>query len=350
MLARQLGRVGGQMELTADAPVLPRFFAYLGTFIWLGGERVTTISDAIAMFLQARTGLVSQKTLRTNKSYLHSLADWLDGKRDLSTVTLQHLRAWRASLFAKDPSPRPKRTRPRVGGKLSVHTIHGMVRTVRTFFSWLAREGILETNVAARLELPPLPKGPPKNIAESDFWKLLDAARASARDTALLWFLRDTGCRLGGATHLKLRDLDVDGGTAVVWEKGRGGHGIARAVFLKPRAVAAVCAWLAVRPATCDLDGVPVTDAVFVSERHPHRALSERGIQALLKRLAKEAGVSGVSNPHSFRHGLAKRMLVNGASLGAVSQILGHSSIKTTNDSYGVFVTDELQAQHARFA
>lgn len=335
------------MELTPDASPLPRFLL----LIWLGGiGRVTTISDAVSMFLQARTGIVSKKTLRTNASYLKSLLDWLDGKRDLTTVTLQHLRAWRASLFAIAPPPYRKQTRPRTDGKLSVHTVHGMVRTVRQLFKWLCDEGVLETNPAARLELPPLPKGPPKNISESDALKLLDAARASARDTAILWFLIDTGCRLAGVTRVKLRDLDLAHGTAVVWEKGRGGLGLARAVFLKDRAVEALRVWLAVRPATCDLDGKPVTEAVFVSERHPHRALSERGMQALLKRLSKAAGVSGVSNAHSFRHGLAKRMLVNGASLGVVSRILGHSSIKTTNDSYGVFVQDELREQHARFA
>ena len=309
-----------------------------------------TLASAVQLFLSARIGIVSAKTLRINRTYLASLVNFWEADRMLDTLTLQHLRTWRASLFARDRKYGAGTVRPAEQGKLSVHTVHGMVRTVKQFFRWVCDEGLLKENLAARLELPPLPKGPPKHIASGDAMRMFEAARDSARDTALLHFLFDTGCRLGGAARLKLRELDLEAGRAIVWEKGRGGKGIARAVFLKPFAVAALRAWLDVRPAARGLDGKPVTDAVFVSDRHPHRGLSERGVYAVVRRLAKRAGIDGTTNPHAWRHGFAKRFLENGGSLGALSQLLGHSGVKVTHESYGVFVSRELQELHARYA
>ena len=312
---------------------------------------MTTLVCAISTFLEARIGIVANKTAQINKGYLRSLVDFFGEEQALETLTLNHLRTWRAWLFQRETKYASDSTfRPLERGKLSVHTIHGMVRTCRQFFKWNHDEGFLPTNPAARLELPPLPQGPPKHITAESVLKMFAAARSSVRDTALLWFLHDTACRLGGAASLQLSELDVERGTATVWEKGRGGKKKARPVFLKPLAREALCAWLAVRPVTRGLDGKPLTNAVFVSERHPHDVLTEGAVYARVKTIAKAAGVFDSANPQAWRHGFAKRFLWNGGSLGALSQILGHSDIKVTHESYAVWVDRELQEQHARFA
>lgn len=315
---------------------------------------MTTLTDAISTFLGARIGIVSPKTARINAQYLNSLTEFFGPAQLLETLTLNHLRAWRAWLFQRETKYASAATsRPKETGALSVYTIHGHVRTCRQFFKWLHAEEFLAANPSARLELPPLPKEPPKNIADADIEKMLKAAhksaRTKARDVALIWFLRDTGCRLGGAATACLRDLDLENGVVIVREKGRGGQHVARATFLNGKAIEALRVWLAVRPEARRLDGSPVTNALFVNLRHPHGALTPGAIYRRIKSLAKGAGVFVHSNPHAFRHGLARRMLEHGAPLGAVSRILGHSDIKVTDMFYGVYENAELKTAHARW-
>ena len=70
----------------------------------------------------------------------------------------------------------------------------------------------------------------------------------------------------------------------------------------------------------------------------------------MLKRLAKRAGVNGRFNPHAFRHGWARGALKNGADLGTVSQILGHSSIQVTAEFYARWADEELAQRHQKFS
>lgn len=312
---------------------------------------MTTLTCAITQFLDSRIGIVSVKTARINKGYLRSLVEFFGEEQMVETLTVHHLRTWRAWLFERECKYVSETTwRPEEKGPLSVYTIHGMVRTCRQFFRWLHAEEILATNPAQRLELPPLPKEPPKAISDEDIQKMLDAARVSARDVALIWFLRDTGCRLGGAATARLQDLDLERGIVLVREKGRGGQHVARAAFLNVDAVKAMRVWLDERPSALHLDGSPVTDAIFVNSRYPFTALTTGAIYRRIKDIAKAAGVYDHSNPHAFRHGLARRMLQNGAPLGLVSRVLGHSDIKVTDQFYGVYVSRELKEGHARYA
>lgn len=345
---------------TARAP--SRSSAPSSFYILFFGGTVTTLTCAITRFLDSRIGIVSVKTARINKGYLRSLVEFFGEEQMVETLTVHHLRTWRAWLFEREckyvsvGNDGTKRTwRPEEKGPLSVHTIHGMVRTCRQFFRWLHTEEILATNPAQRLELPPLPKEPPKAISDTDIAKMLDVARAStslsmARDVALIWFLRDTGCRLGGAATARLSDLDLDTGTVIVREKGRGGQHVARAAFLNVDAVKAMRVWLAERPCALQLDGSPLTDAIFVNSRYPFTALTTGAIYRRIKDIAQAAGVYDHSNPHAFRHGLARRMLQNGAPLGAVSRILGHADIRTTDTFYGVYLVDELKKAHEKYA
>ena len=199
---------------------------------------MTTLSDAINLFLDSRIGIVGAKTMRINRGYLRSLTDFFGKEQAVEALTLNHLRTWRANLFRRETKYASESTwRPEETGALSVHTIHGMVRTCRQFFRWLHTEGILTANPAQRLELPPLPKEPPKAISDANIQKMLDVARLSARDVALIWFLRDTGCRLGGAATARLQDLDLEQGVVIVRATGRGGQHVARAAFLNADAV-----------------------------------------------------------------------------------------------------------------
>lgn len=301
------------------------------------------LSDAVEVYVQSRHGLVSAKT-ETN--YRHSLAVLLAFLHDpeVETVTLDHLRAFRSDLFDRRERYASGSPRPRKSGGLSVWSIATHIRIARLLFRWLQVEGHLATNPAARLQIPDVGNEPPKGIAEGDLVKMFDAAKSSPRDYALLLFLADTGCRIGGVVGLTLSDLDLDERCALVREKGKHGRKRVRAVFFNSPTAEALDVWLQARAA---LPGASRTDRVFIGHKGP---LTANGVYQMVERVGEMAGVEGRCNPHSFRHGLARALLERGLDMGRVSRILGHTDVRITARFYGVFSQKELAEAHARYS
>lgn len=278
----------------------------------------------------------------TRKLYTYTLASLLDSLDNIpiKTITTDMLRGWRISL----ESSRSRSTRNR-GQKLSVYTVHRSVRVVKQFFKWLTAEGHLDTSPAARLEFPRLPKGePPKAISDADLERMIETARTEAetgerdalRDYALLRFLAETGCRAGGLVGVRFEDMDLDGCSAIVREKGER----SRSVSFGPETAKALRCWLVVRSRRKG------GDIVFTGKRGP---LSVSGVYRILERLAERALVVGRHNPHAFRHALARRLLQNKADLGTVAEILGHADVGTTHKFYARWSSGELKARHKEF-
>jgi len=278
-------------------------------------------------------GAKAETTRRWYERRLNSLVEFL-GDVEVGSVDTCALRRWRADLQDKQARYTTHPTRGVVEGGLSPWTLHGYCRAARRLFRWLCEEGVLSNNPALRLELPKLPKVGCKGIADDDLARMMQAARASPRDLALVFFLASTACRCAGAAGLRVGDLMLKRGRAIVREKGER----ERVVYLAPAAVEAMEAWLKVRPKGRG-------DAVFVGLKG---GLRTSGIYQVLKRLAKAAGVVAGWNPHNWRHGAARRMLMDGASLAHVSQLLGHSSVDVTNAHYGIFADKELKRAHSR--
>jgi len=288
-------------------------------------------SKAIADFLLSYRGSRSPQTIVWYERRLSALVSFV-GDVDVATITIDDLRRWRAALCDRptryEDHPSGRRAEP---GGLSPHTLHGYVRAARHFFKWLEEEKSISANPARRLELPRLPRGIVKGVAQEDLRRILEAARRSGpRDHALAWFLYSTACRVAGAVNLRLDDLHLDRGLAYVHEK----FSKTRAVFLLPEAVEAMRAWLEIRPALDD-------DHVFVGQRGP---LKPSGLYQVMKRLAKGAGVRSGWNPHNWRHRRIRDLQANGMPLGVLSQYAGHASVDVTADVYGTLSEVELQA------
>ncbi len=317
--------------------------------------------QAVELFLAAREHVVASQTLRNNKIYLRYLQDFFPAA-ELAAVTLLDLRRWRASLFEKNVKYENANVRAPVRAPLSRYTIRGIVETCRQFFNWCVNEGLLDASPAKRLEIPSVPAGPPRAVNDVDLEKLLDAARDTrgtfrrARNVALVLFLRDTGCRIGGASSLRVEHLDLPRKRALVKEKGRGG-GKVRAVFFKDETACALQEWLALHPGiqprrAAKRKGIPprAGEFVFVSERYPYGPLSTQSLYCVFKQLKKKAGVRGRTNPHGLRHRRAKTLLQNGAPLGLVSRLLGHADVRTTDKFYGIYADEELRDGYDKYA
>lgn len=215
------------------------------------------------------------------------------------------------------------------------------VRSFKRLFKWLHDEGLIPVNPALRIKQPKPPRGEPKAYNLDDLERLLEVTAgedpASRRNRAIILFLADTGCRVAGLAGLRITDLDMSKRIATVTEKGSK----TRKVPFSDPTRAALAAWLAIRP----------TDTPYVCarvDRSNTTHLETEGIRKLLRRLAKRAGIEGPVNPHSFRHGFAREYLLSGGDLATLADLLGHSDVQVTWQSYAIFRTSELQAKHDR--
>ena len=197
---------------------------------------------------------------------------------------------------------------------------------VRGFFTWLAHEGAIAENPAARLTPPKVWKTLPKVLDGSDVVRLIEAPDRveprGARDAAMLEVLYATGLRASELVGLKVGDLRLDAGYLRCVGKGRK----ERVVPLGAEANAALAAYLASGRDT--LLAGKRSDSVFVSRSG--RPLTRQGFWKLIKAHGRRAGIRGTLSPHVVRHSFATHLLENGADLRVVQMLLGHADISTT--------------------
>lgn len=280
---------------------------------------------------------LSPFTVRWYRQYIGRLISYFND-RDLDDLSSADLREFVADLRTNPKKYERHQWRKPVNANLSPSTVYGYVGAIKAFFNWLETNEYIsaQRNIARRLKKPKLPKVPPKASSDDDLRAILKAARECSthpkRDYALILFLASTGCRIRGLINLRLPDLELDKRRALVTEKGDK----TRKVFLVPEAKAALKDWLAERP-----EG---TDFVFVSQHN--KPFSPFGVRQIFKRLKAKAGVTGPVNPHSHRHGFAKRFIKSGGSLGVCSDLMGHSDVNVTKRFYSVFTDDELKHEY----
>ena len=285
------------------------------------------LSEAAEIFYISMATVRAPATIDWYQKKIESLISFL-GDPDAGTVDQLALERFRASL------DRPTHAAGR-SGNVSKYTIHGYVRAVRRFFSFLRYRRIIKENPAEFLEKPRLPKQPRKGITPDDAEKMLKIAEEeSRRDYAMLLFFRDTGCRAGGVYTLLSSDLDIDHNVAIVHEKGDK----ERAVFFTAETALALARYKLWR------DNPENHPQFFLSEDAHRRPLSYKGIYQIFRRLALKAGVGGNYSPHQWRHAAVRSWLKAGMNLKSASEIAGHSSEKVTGDIYGTLNEEELHA------
>lgn len=291
------------------------------------------LSAAVECFLTWKRGADKASTVKWYTAMLKTLLDACPDAL-VEAVTPEMLDAWRAALAGRERyAGTPSRLKSNRG--LSVYSLHGHIRAVRTFFKFCQRRGYIVVNPALDLRCPRLPAEPPKHITDDDVDRLLVAAGDNLRDYALVLVLASTGCRVGGLAGLERSAVDLKTGVIECFEK----FDCVNAYYLSEQPLDVLRRWMAV------CEGVAVFPNVRTGE-----ALTENGIYQVLKRLAEKAGIAGRWNPHSFRHRKARELLENGASLEIVAEILHHKDISTTARNYGRWTKREVQEKHKRFS
>ena len=194
--------------------------------------------------------------------------------------------------------------------------------TLRTFFRYLCREGILDRNPARSLLSPRLEKRVPTYLDERDVSLLIEMPGegfAAARGRAILELLYATGIRCSELVGLDLAEIDRSSRMIRVLGKGRK----ERIVPFGGRAGAAIDAYLPLRN-----QARPRTDALFVNARGSR--LSDRSVRLLVRQRMHAAALARRVSPHTLRHSFATHLLERGADLRAIQELLGHASLSTT--------------------
>ena len=216
-------------------------------------------------------------------------------------------------------------------------TVNRRLSAVRSFYSWLVREGVIESNPAAVVSSPKLPKPLPHVLSQEDVEKLLKCADAStpagALDAALVELLYASGARIGEVASLDVDRIDFSDKSVRLFGKGSK----ERIVPLYPAALRALDAYLAhARPVLlanhkgglAAEEAADAQRALFINARGAR--MSERSLRAHFEKLLARAGLAGMATPHTMRHTFATEVLDGGADLRSVQEMLGHASLSTT--------------------
>lgn len=296
------------------------------------------LSQGLELFITASIGARrSDCTIKWYRQYIGRLIVETNDS-EIGEITKEQLRVFFAGLSGAVVKWQNHKYRKPVAASLSSATIRGYWQAVRAFFNWLEENEYImpQQNIARRLARPKQPKREPKAIALEDVQAMLEAAKSKGeqckRDYALLSFFFDSGCRIGGVVSLTLENLKLSERYAIVTEKGEK----TRPVFFTELTQSALNEWLACRPS-----GV---NHVFVTEEG--KKFSECGIRQVFRRTKKRAGVIGRVNPHAWRHAFARNYLQGGGDLATLSDLMGHTDVKVTRDTYAVFTQAELQKKY----
>jgi integrase/recombinase XerC len=217
------------------------------------------------------------------------------------------LRSFLASLYARG---------------LSKTSTARKLATLRTFFRFLCREGLLARNPARPLLSPRLERRIPTHLSESDVSRILDSGfeqEPDLRTRAILELLYGAGLRCGELIRLDLGDIDLQARLLRVLGKGAK----ERIVPYGQRAAEALGLYLPWRRALC-----PPTDALLVNLRGGR--LTDRSVRSIVRRRIRQVALSARVTPHTLRHAFATHLLERGADLRAIQELLGHASLSTT--------------------
>ncbi len=194
---------------------------------------------------------------------------------------------------------------------------------LRSFYRFLCREGQMEHNPAISVPTPRLEKRLPTFLDEQQVARLMETPVGQkwlpTRDRALLETLYSTGIRVSELVGMNLEDLDEISGTLLVRGKGKK----ERLCPIGEVAMKAIRAYMAKRPKK-----LQVPYAIFVSQKGTR--LTVRQVDRLLQRYIKVGNLPSSISPHSLRHSYATHLLERGADLRSVQELLGHSSLSTT--------------------
>jgi integrase/recombinase XerD len=214
----------------------------------------------------------------------------------------------------------------RVGDGAKPRTTARLLSSLRRFYHYLLREGVIDADPTAEVAAPKLGRALPKSLTEDEVEKLLAAPAGDSplaqRDRAMLELLYATGLRVSELVSLTVGQVNLGAGVVRVFGKG----GKERIVPLGEEAAYQLGQYLA--DGRRQLVEKHESDALFPTARGG--SMTRQAFWYNIKRYAIQAGVTHPLSPHTLRHAFATHLLNHGADLRTVQVLLGHADLSTT--------------------
>jgi integrase/recombinase XerD len=252
----------------------------------------------------------------------HSATNW-------QTITSVHASDWVHSLSD--------------GNKYSVASLARKLSALRVFARYLVREKIRDDDFTALIVSPKLVRRIPSTLTCEEIARLITSPvggdPTALRDRAILELFYSSGLRVSELGGLRLQQVDLENGFLRVVGKGAK----ERVVPVGTKALVAVKTWIAAgRPS---LVTSRTGSHLFINQRGG--SISRVGLWMIVKKHANRAGLSRNVKPHALRHSFATHLLSGGADLRIIQEMLGHSSISTTQ-IYTAVDSARLLKSHAK--
>ena len=283
------------------------------------------LTDEFLIYISSVRDL-SENTVMGYKNDLEHLKEFLTSTLDITSITKENLKLCIGQLSKRHSSNA---------------SINRFIAAMRSLFAYAHKFGYLEKNPALEIKTVKLSKKIPRFMTKAEVETLCNEPEKNeilwaTRDHALFEMLYSSGCRVSEITMLCLSDFLNGYDRAVVTGKGDK----QRIVYFSDEAKSALKAYLVDRKKVLEENGtLGKTDRIFISQRG--LPLSVRGIRYIISRYSGAEGTNHHVNPHAFRHTFATTMIGNGADVRMVQEMLGHSSISTTQ-RYTHITTEKL--------
>ena len=285
------------------------------------------IDDFIAHI--SRVEGLSPETARAYASHLEAFGRWLERtERELSTLEIGDLRSYLAELRQAGLAPR---------------TVAAHLSSLRSFFRWLELDDRIDRDLSSALATPKLPSTLPHVLTPEQAERLIAAPGTETpdalRDTAALELFNASGARISELCNIDVADIDFSDATVRLLGKGSK----ERIVPLYRRCLTAITAYIDEgRPVLLQKHktAADARDALFISGRG--NRMSASSMRARFKTWTAAAGLPSDITPHAMRHTFATELLDGGADLRSVQELLGHSSLSTTQ-IYTHLTTERLR-------
>ncbi|HLM83688.1 MAG TPA: site-specific tyrosine recombinase/integron integrase [Candidatus Bathyarchaeia archaeon] len=290
----------------------------------------------------------SQKTIENYDHYLERFFQWAR-IQSAADITEELIRSYRIFLNRMgDEKSSPRSSSGAASRPLKKITQNYHIIAIRNFLKYLAKRDV-KTLAAEKIELGKTARMEVEFLESDEVSRIFEVAAGASlkafRDRAILELLYSSGLRVSELTNLNRDQVNLK--TQEFSVRGKGGK--IRVVFISDRAKQALERYLDKRP---DVD-----PAVFVriglkqiekKKSGENLRLTPRSIQRIVKQYALKAGIVKDVHPHTLRHSFATDLIANGADIRSVQEMLGHSSV-TTTQIYTHVTNKQLKEVHKAF-
>jgi integrase/recombinase XerC len=269
--------------------------------------------------------------------YIQKFLKYLEVERDVSVHTLRAYEKDLKDFAGYCPSDPSEIEMVDIRGFLSKQMLAGNAKstvarrlaTLRSFFKYLYQEGYVKINYAKLVPSPKPPKHLPSFLDVDDAFGLVKAPEGigilPVRDRAILELLYSSGLRVSEVEGLNTEDLNIR--EALVKARGKGKK--ERIVPVGGKAIDALKSYLIERALFKKKKALDGSDTALFLNKNGER-LTNRQIRRIVVKYARLTGIEGQIGPHTLRHTFATHLLIGGADLRVIQELLGHSSLSTT--------------------